>query len=308
MKLSTLIGILVLATAAAFVTPAFAKVYTDIAIVSTAGSDANNCVWKTPFALPVPPACRTGTHAATLLKGPGSALEFMSGTYSEHVVINANKVSWPSDGASLTVGKFTGATVLFDGGGFAVTGDGFVDIRGIKIINGPGDCITYHGTSSADLLQGRIENEDIYGCAGHIVSLVNTNAVEVGYNFFSDSGKGQSELFLSNSPNYNIHETSLQMLVGKTPQLGASILNSPTGLFDIHADTFVGPTALYAVNSPHISTIILDKAPYTANICPATDIVTDMFVANWTVKACVQTGGPCAERADDGNRNSIDFR
>ena len=45
------------------------------AIDTPAGSDANNCVWHTPFAPPQPPACATGNHAATLLcMGQGRSL------------------------------------------------------------------------------------------------------------------------------------------------------------------------------------------------------------------------------------------
>lgn len=66
------------------------------AIVSPAGSDANNCVWHTPFAPPQPPACATGNHAATLLHGPGSKLAFLSGTYHEHVSVAVSKTNWGS--------------------------------------------------------------------------------------------------------------------------------------------------------------------------------------------------------------------
>lgn len=267
--------------------PAMAKSFTDIAFVSPAGSDANNCVWHTPFTPPQPPACKTGTHAASLLKGPGSALEFMAGTYSEHVVINANKTSWPNVSSSLSIGLVSGASVIFDGGSISVMGDGFVDVRGIRIINSPGDAIAFHGNSMSDPLMGRILNENINMPAGHAISLVNTTGVEIGYDFLTDSGKNQSELFLSNSPGYNIHETNLNMNVLKTPQLGAYIVNSDTGLFDVHTDTWTGPTALFAQSSPHISTNPGDTFPHTANVCPATDIATDTFAKNWTVQKCV---------------------
>lgn len=265
-----------------FATPAMAKVYTDIAFVSLTGSDTNDCVWKAPFTSAMPKPCKTATHAATLLKGPGSALEFMTGTYAEHVVINANNVSWPNEGASLSIEKFTGATVEFDGGTITVNGNGFVDIRGIKMINCPSDCITYQGTSAAQPLQGRIEDEDIYGSLGHIIMAANTNALEIGYNFFSDPVK--SHIHLINSPNYNVHETSTLMTVKKTPQHGGHIIDSPGGLYDTHSDSFVAPNSLHALRSPHISTIP-DVANYTANICPSTDVATDMFVSNWSVKS-----------------------
>jgi hypothetical protein len=271
--------ILTLAAAVILAIPAMAGSNTDIAIVSPSGSDANNCVWKTPFTPPAPPACATGTHAAALLKGPGSALEFMSGTYNEMVAIHINKTNWSSPGGAFRIGRFPGATVMFDGGGFVVTGDGYMSLRGIEMKNCPGNCITAAGTSQADPLHGNIENENTYSSRDHSVYMVNTNGFELGYNFFENSD--ESHLFVSNSPNYNIHETSTIMNIKKTPQLGANIINSPVGTFVTHTDNYTGPTALSAVSSPHLSSPIV-ITPRKGNVCPASDVATDTFSSSWT--------------------------
>ncbi len=255
---------------------------TDVAFVSPAGSDANNCVWHTPFTPPAPPACATATHAATLLKGPGSAIKFMSGTYHEMVSINVSKAHWPSAGSAFRIGIDTaGSAVMFDGGGFIITGDGWVSLRGIRMKNCPSDCITASGISAADPLHGGIENEDIYSSKKHIISMVYTTGFELGYNFFNDPL--ESHLFVSNSPNYNIHETNLDMSATKTPRLAAYILDSPGGLFDVHIDKWTGPTALSSVNSPHLRANIVDNPAGVehGNVCPASDIPTDTFASIW---------------------------
>ena len=272
------IGVALLAS----VDVASALSFTDIAIVSPAGSDANNCVWHTPFAPPQPPACATGTHAATLLKGPSSKLVFLSGTYHEIVSVFVPKTTWPNVGHAFNIGTLSGNIPIFDGGGFAITGDGFVSIKGIRMKNGPGDCISVQGISATDTISGNIEDMNIYGCAGHINTLINTNAFEVGYDFYSDSGVNESEMFLSNSTNLNIHETQLQMLVGKHAQVGAYFLNSPGALFGVNVDKWVAPTGADIESSPNMN-IIQGNSPYTVKICPATDVKTDTVAPNVTV-------------------------
>ncbi len=263
--------------------PALALSFTDIAIVSPSGSDANNCVWHAPFAPPQPPACATGTHAATLLKGPSSKLAFLTGTYHEIVSVHVPKEKWPTIHNGLNIGLLNSSqSAIFDGGGFVITGDGWVSIKGLRIKNGPGDCISVHGISPSDPMHGNIEDVTINGCAGHIVHLVNTNAFEVGYDWFSDSGRGESELYVSNSPSVNIHETQLQMLVGKKAQLGAYILNSPNGIYGVNVDVYVAPTGLDAESSPSMQILHGNKA-YTAKICPASDVGTDTIASNVTV-------------------------
>ncbi len=260
--------------------PALALSFSDIAIISPAGSDANNCVWHAPFAPPQPPACATGTHAATLLKGPSSKLAFLTGTYHEIVSVHVPKEKWPTIHNGLNIGLLNSSqSAIFDGGGFVITGDGWVSIKGLKMKNCPGDCISIQGISTSDTMHGNIEDENIYSSSGHIITLVNTTGFELGYNFFKNSDK--SHLFVSNSPGYNIHETSTLMDVKKKPQLGAYIINSAGGLFDTHVDAYTGPTALSAVNSPHLSDPIV-LTPRKGNVCPASDVATDTFSSSWT--------------------------
>ena len=263
--------------------PALAASFADIAIVSPAGSDANNCVWHTPFAPPQPPACATGTHAATLLHGPGSKLAFLSGTYHEHVSVAVSKVHWGSLSTAFTIGKLNSTdSPIFDGGSIAFTGDGYATVGGTNIKNAPGDCISMNGLSATAPLHGAILDEVITSCAGHAVTLVNTSGIEVGYNWFSDSGAGQSELYISSSPSFYVHETQLQMLVGKKAQLGGYVLNSPQGIYGVNVDVYVAPTGLDAESSPSMQILQGNKA-YTAKICPASDVSTDTIASNVTV-------------------------
>ena len=263
--------------------PALAASFTDIAIVSPAGSDANNCVWHAPFTPPQPPACATGTHAATLLKGPGSKLAFLTGTYNENVAVMVSKANWPSLGSAFVIGKLNPTDApTFNGGSFTAVGDGFFKIAGIPIKNGTGNCITMQGLSPTAPLRGGILDENIYGCALHVNNLVNTDSVEIGYNFYSDSGLNQSEMFFSNSTNLNIHETQLQMLVGKHAQVGAFFMNSSHAMFTVNVDKYVAPTAADIESSPNMQ-IGLGNSPYTAKICPATDVATDTIASNVTV-------------------------
>ena len=264
------------------VSPAFALSFTDIAIVSPAGSDANNCVWHTPFTPPQPPACATGTHAATLLKGPSSKLVFLTGTYHEMVSVSVPKTKWPSIGSGLNIGTLAGNVPVFDGGGIVATGDGWISIKGIRILNGPGDCISVLGTSPTDPMSGNIEDVNIYGCAGHITSIVNTTAFEVGYNFYSDSGVNESEQFFSNDTSLNVHETQLQMLVGKHAQVGSFFINSPLAMYTVNVDKWVAPTGADIESSPNMN-IGLGNSPYTVKVCPATNVATDTFASNITV-------------------------
>lgn len=267
----------------ASVAPASAASFADIAIVSPAGSDANNCVWHTPFAPPQPPACATGTHAATLLKGPGSKLAYLTGSYSENLVVFVSKVNYPSLGSAFVVGKLVPTDApTFNGGSVSFYGDGYAKVAGIPIKNAPGDCISMFGLSATSPLHGGILDENVYGCAGHVNTLVNTSGIEIGYNFYSDSGVNESELFVSNSPGFNIHETQLQMLVGKHGQVGAYILNSPGGIYGVNVDKYVAPTGLDAESSPKMQ-ILQGNSPYTAKICPATDVATDTVASNVTV-------------------------
>jgi hypothetical protein len=279
-------------TILASVSPALALSFTDIAIVSPAGSDANDCIWHTPFAPPQPPACATAAHAASLLSkstvSKSSKLAFLTGTYHEHVSVAVPKAIWPNIHSGFNVGKLTSSdNPIFDGGSFSFTGDGWAGLRGIRINKAPGDCISMHGLSATDPMHGAILDEIADGCGGHAVTLVNTDGVEVGYDWYSDSGAGESELFLSNSPNFNIHETQLAMLVGKKPQLGASITNSPHGIYGVNVDVYVAPTGLDAESSPFMQILQGNKA-YKASICPASDVATDTVASNVTVtSSCI---------------------
>lgn len=263
--------------------PAFAASFTDIAIVSPAGSDANNCVWHKPFAPPQPLACATGTHAATLLKGPGSKLAYLTGTYSEHIAVSVSKLNYPSQGSAFVIGKLNASDKpVFDGGSVTVTGDGYATIGGINMKNAPGDCIQMQGLSATAPLHGAVLDETITSCAGHVVTQINTSGIEVGYTWFSDSGQGMSELYISNSPNFDVDDVQLQMLAGKKAQLGAYIVNSPHGMFGVNMDVYVAPTGINALNSPYMQIYQGNKA-YTVNICPASDVATDTIASNVTV-------------------------
>jgi hypothetical protein len=266
--------------------PAFAKSYTDIAIVSPAGSDANNCVWHTPFAPPQPPACATGIHAASLLKGPGSKLAYVTGTFHEHVSITVTKANWGSLGSSFDIGKLSTSDNPVFTGGVTFTGDGYAGIRGIQFKNVAGDCITMNGFSATAPLHGNILNETINGCSGHVIALANTDGIEAGYSWFNDSGVGEAIISLVNSPNFNIHEVQLQMLVGKHGQLGAIIKDSPHGIYGVNVDVYVAPTGLDAESSPFMQILQGNKA-YTAKICPASDVATDTIASNVTVAPCL---------------------